>query len=54
MVSSDGENGQHPYAVEPMEEAKAPSLPPDYFLELIDAPACRTKGYCDNCGRCEY
>ncbi len=36
------------------EEDKKPELSSDFFLDLLDAPSCVSKGYCDNCGRCEH
>lgn len=29
-------------------------LSADFFAKLLDLPACKTKGYCDGCGRCEH
>jgi len=37
----------------PAEEPEEPCLPNDFFMELLHLPACKSKGYCDNCGRCE-
>ncbi len=54
MVSDSEEDKSRTSAVEPSDEKNTPNLPPEYFLELIGAPTCRTKGYCDNCGKCEY
>lgn len=28
-------------------------LSAEYFQRLLNLPACKSKGYCDNCGRCE-
>lgn len=33
--------------------APQPELPNDFFQALLNLPACKTQGYCDNCGRCE-
>ena len=30
-----------------------PGLSAEDFYEILHLPACKTKGYCDNCGRCE-
>ena len=29
------------------------SLSNEYFKQLLHLPACKSKGFCDNCGRCE-
>lgn len=39
------------------EEKKAgsePRLGTDFFSRLSRQPSCKTKGICDNCGRCEH
>lgn len=36
------------------EETLAPTLSESFFAELLGLPSCKTKGYCDNCGRCEH
>lgn len=33
--------------------AEGPELPKDFYVKLLHLPACKSKGYCDNCGRCE-
>ena len=30
-----------------------PSLPNDFFIQLLHLPACKSTGHCDHCGRCE-
>ena len=30
-----------------------PGLSAEDFYEILHLPPCKTKGYCDNCGRCE-
>lgn len=30
-----------------------PSLPSDFFVQLLNLPPCKSKGFCNNCGRCE-
>lgn len=38
----------------PVKEATSPGgLSSNFFAELLDLPACKSKGYCDGCGRCE-
>ena len=32
----------------------AGGLSSNFFAELLDLPACKSKGYCDGCGRCEH
>ena len=29
-----------------------PFLPKEFYLELLDLPACKTTGRCDGCGKC--
>jgi len=36
------------------EDFELPMLSEDFFYELLNPPACKSKGYCDNCGRCEH
>ena len=35
------------------DEQTQPRLSMDFFAELLDLPACKKYGVCDNCGRCE-
>ena len=35
----------------PPEEAP---LPANFFSDLLKLPSCKSRGYCDNCGRCEH
>ena len=38
----------------PAKEANASGgLSSNFFAELLDLPACKSKGFCDGCGRCE-
>jgi len=30
-----------------------PELPPEFYQSLLNLPACKALGYCDDCGRCE-
>lgn len=30
-----------------------PKLSTEDFFKILNLPACKSKGYCDNCGRCE-
>ena len=32
---------------------KGPDLPEDFYMSLLNLPACKSMGYCDDCGRCE-
>ena len=32
---------------------KGPDLPEDFYLSILNLPACKSMGYCDDCGRCE-
>ena len=32
----------------------AGGLSSNFYAELLDLPACKSKGYCDGCGRCEH
>ncbi len=41
-------------APEASREQSVPSLSSNFFAELLDLPACKSKGYCDGCGRCEH
>ena len=34
-------------------DSGTPGLSAEDFYEILHLPACKTKGYCDNCGRCE-
>lgn len=34
-------------------QAEAPSLPNHFFAQLLNLPACKAKGRCNDCGRCE-
>jgi len=38
----------------PPKEKMASGLSSNFFAELLDLPACKSKGYCDGCGRCEH
>ncbi len=38
---------------EEVPKAPQPELSNDFFAQLLHLPACKSKGYCDNCGRCE-
>lgn len=29
-----------------------PALPPEFYMQLLNLPACKISGKCDNCGRC--
>ena len=44
-------------AQQAMDEEKSrpsgPDLPEDFYYSLLDLPACKAYGYCDDCGRCE-
>ena len=31
----------------------SPDLPEDFYLSILNLPACKSMGYCDDCGRCE-
>ena len=35
------------------EGQKTPELPPEFYMSLLNLPACKSLGYCDDCGRCE-
>ena len=28
-------------------------LPADFYIKLLNLPACKISGICDGCGRCE-
>ena len=30
-----------------------PALSSEFFAQLLNLPACKAKGRCNNCGRCE-
>ncbi len=32
---------------------KGPDLPEDFYYSILNLPACKAYGYCDDCGRCE-
>ena len=34
-------------------DSGTPGLSAEDFYEILHLPACKTKGYCDNCRRCE-
>ncbi len=34
-------------------EPSSPDLPEDFYLSILNLPACKSLGYCDDCGRCE-
>ncbi len=36
------------------DEDNKPKLSADFFINLLNAPSCVSKGYCDDCGRCEH
>lgn len=36
------------------QKAGPPTLSENFFAELLGLPSCKSKGYCDNCGRCEH
>ena len=31
----------------------SPDLPEDFYYSILNLPACKAYGYCDDCGRCE-
>ena len=33
--------------------ANGPDLPEDFYYSILNLPACKAYGYCDDCGRCE-
>jgi hypothetical protein len=35
-------------------EESYPMLPSDFYIQLLNPPACITKNLCDGCGRCEH
>jgi len=35
-------------------EDSRPMLPSDFYIQLLNPPACITKNTCDGCGRCEH
>ncbi len=39
---------------EKKEKPAQPELPPEFFMDLLDLPSCKTIGICDECGRCEH
>ena len=51
------ENSEVKTAQEIIEEAKNAPKPPqlseEFFQELLNLPACKRFGYCDDCGRCD-
>ena len=38
---------------EKAEKKQEVNLGEDFYMKLLHLPACKSKGYCDNCGRCE-
>lgn len=34
--------------------APEPALGGDFYARLLNLPSCKSRGYCDNCGRCEH
>lgn len=34
-------------------QEEPPTLPNDFFAQLLNLPPCKSKGFCNNCGRCE-
>ena len=38
-------------AIKPVKDTR--ELPEDFWQSLLDLPACKRFGYCDDCGRCE-
>ncbi len=34
-------------------KAPQPELPEEFYMSLLNLPACKSMGYCDDCGRCE-
>jgi hypothetical protein len=35
-------------------EKSQPMLPSDFYIQLLNPPACITKNLCDGCKRCEH
>ena len=31
-----------------------PSLPPDFYAQLLEQPLCLRTGECDHCGKCQH
>lgn len=42
-----------PAAEEATVDGGTPRLSTEDFFKILNLPACKSKGYCDNCGRCE-
>ena len=40
-------------SVQAAEKAR-PMLSSDFYMQLLDPPACIAEGVCDGCGRCEH
>lgn len=40
-------------AEEEKSRTKSPDLPEDFYYSILNLPACKAYGYCDDCGRCE-
>lgn len=40
-------------AVSAQDNSEKRQLPASYFQELLELPACKSKGCCDDCGKCE-
>lgn len=36
------------------EKNNLPDLPQEFFAEFLKLPSCKSRGFCDNCGRCEH
>lgn len=53
-MPEEEKNTVSPETLPAREEDAAPLLSEDFFAKLLNLPACKSKGCCDNCGRCEH
>lgn len=52
MTDHDEKKSKEPTSKD-VSDGGTPGLSAEDFYEILHLPACKTKGYCDNCGRCE-
>ncbi len=38
----------------PGSQPEPPALSGEFYARLLRLPSCKSRGYCDNCGRCEH
>ena len=54
MQDTEKKTAQDIIDEEKNKEQKGPDLSEDFYMSLLGLPACKSQGFCDDCGRCEH